>query len=553
MQATSKPAEQPRALALDALRGLAILMMCLSGVVPEGLPNWMYHGYYPRFLPDAGGVWRAVADPYTHRWQWSSFTWVDWVFPMFLFAMGAAFPLALGRKLGKGVPLWRVVLSVLGRGLALIGFAVYVRQITPTFIEYPTSPATWFLGLLGFALLFPVYARLPRGWGRAVTGAVRLVGVASAVGLVVYHNRDDGDTFGFAQNDIIILLLAHMAVAGSLIWLLTRRSVALRLLCLLPAYVAYDKAMYSATDPARDTLLDGAPWIGPYVDWPDRLLDLRWLGDILPWDVPVGLLDLSPLYDFTWYKFLFVVIPGTIVGDLLMRYLRDSREPAAGDPAGWPGRRYPALFVVMSGLIAVSLVGLHGYGRALFSVGPVRLVTPWAVWVGVVPLALVGVVLVRGASGPMQRLVRDVFLWGVLWLVLGLSVEPFGVGITKGPPVTLSYFFVSLSLSVLLLGALTVWIDAARWPGMSLLVLNGQNPMLAYAGIRNLLAPLVMLPLLAPLVGVVPGIDSGSINGWAVGLLGYSPWTLLVWSVVQTLLLAWIVGFFTRLKIVWRS
>ncbi|MEZ6193637.1 MAG: hypothetical protein R3C45_20530 [Phycisphaerales bacterium] len=49
--------------------------------------------------------------------------------------------------------------------MQLSGFAVYVRQITPTFIEYPTSPATWCLGLLGFALLFPVYARLPRGWG----------------------------------------------------------------------------------------------------------------------------------------------------------------------------------------------------------------------------------------------------------------------------------------------------------------------------------------------------------------------------------------------------
>jgi hypothetical protein len=62
-----------------------------------------------------------------------------------------------------------------------------------------------------------------------------------------------------------------------------------------------------------------------------------------------------------------------------------------------------------------------------------------------------------------------------------------------------------------------------------------------------------MLPLLAPLVGVVPGIDSGSINGWAVGLLGHSPWTLLIWSVTQTLLLAIVVAVFTRRRVVWRT
>jgi len=122
--------DPPRALALDALRGLAILMMCLSGIVPGGLPNFMYHGYYPRFLPNAEGIWEVVANPYQFRGDWPGFTWVDWVFPMFLFAMGAAFPFALGRRLDHGVSMWRVVLSVLGRGVALVGFAVYVKQIS---------------------------------------------------------------------------------------------------------------------------------------------------------------------------------------------------------------------------------------------------------------------------------------------------------------------------------------------------------------------------------------------------------------------------------------
>ena len=48
--ATQTPsASPPRALALDALRGFAILTMVLSGIVPHGgkLPAWMYHAQTP--------------------------------------------------------------------------------------------------------------------------------------------------------------------------------------------------------------------------------------------------------------------------------------------------------------------------------------------------------------------------------------------------------------------------------------------------------------------------------------------------------------------------
>jgi predicted acyltransferase len=82
---------QVRALSLDALRGLAILMMVLSGVVPyRVLPDWMYHAQLP---------------PPTHAFDptLAGLTWVDLVFPMFLFAMGAAIPMALSRRLEKGI------------------------------------------------------------------------------------------------------------------------------------------------------------------------------------------------------------------------------------------------------------------------------------------------------------------------------------------------------------------------------------------------------------------------------------------------------------------
>ena len=69
-----------RAYALDALRGYAIITMVLSAtIVTQVLPGWMSHAQTPPpdhiFNPSLPGI-----------------TWVDLVFPFFLFAMGAAFP-----------------------------------------------------------------------------------------------------------------------------------------------------------------------------------------------------------------------------------------------------------------------------------------------------------------------------------------------------------------------------------------------------------------------------------------------------------------------------
>ena len=71
-----------RASSLDALRGYAILTMVLSGSVAWGvLPGWMYHaqvGPRSNFVFD-GSIY--------------GITWVDLVFPFFLFAMGKRQPM----------------------------------------------------------------------------------------------------------------------------------------------------------------------------------------------------------------------------------------------------------------------------------------------------------------------------------------------------------------------------------------------------------------------------------------------------------------------------
>ena len=134
-----------RAYALDALRGYAIITMVLSATVVAGiLPSWMYHAQTP---------------PPTHAYDMaiSGLTWVDLVFPFFLFAMGAAFPFSLGGKLSRGVSKVRLVGDTVLRWLQLAFFAIFIQHFYPYVLSSPQDARSWGLALVAFALLFPMF------------------------------------------------------------------------------------------------------------------------------------------------------------------------------------------------------------------------------------------------------------------------------------------------------------------------------------------------------------------------------------------------------------
>jgi predicted acyltransferase len=155
---------QNRAHALDALRGFAILTMVLSGVIPYGvLPNWMYHAQVPppdhQFNPNLPGL-----------------TWVDLVFPFFLFALGAAILFALSRRIEKGVPYPKIVFGIFERGFLLGFFAIFLRHVRPHVINPVPTTTVWLIALLGFLLMFLIFTRLPKDWNHYLKWAVRIVG-----------------------------------------------------------------------------------------------------------------------------------------------------------------------------------------------------------------------------------------------------------------------------------------------------------------------------------------------------------------------------------------
>ncbi|HEY9704422.1 MAG TPA: DUF5009 domain-containing protein, partial [Allocoleopsis sp.] len=156
MKKTNTKIRQKRADALDALRGLAILGMVFSGMIPYGklpngevLPDWMYHAQTP---------------PPTHKFNINipGLTWVDLVFPIFLFTMGVAIPLALSKRIDKGWGTTKVLLFILKRGFLLGSFAIFLQHIRPYQLNPSPKADTWFICLVGFIILFFMYVRLPK-------------------------------------------------------------------------------------------------------------------------------------------------------------------------------------------------------------------------------------------------------------------------------------------------------------------------------------------------------------------------------------------------------
>jgi predicted acyltransferase len=90
--ASASKSAKPRIISIDALRGFVMFTMIfvndLAGAPRQLVPDWMVH----------------FSD--RHRGG-SGMTFVDLVFPAFLFIVGMSIPFALGSRLKRGEPLWK--------------------------------------------------------------------------------------------------------------------------------------------------------------------------------------------------------------------------------------------------------------------------------------------------------------------------------------------------------------------------------------------------------------------------------------------------------------
>ena len=464
--------------ALDALRGLAILLMILSGNIhfANPLPAWMYHAQVPPpdfvFNPNLPGI-----------------TWVDLVFPFFLFAMGAAFPFALSKKLEGGMPKWKIVLQVFLRGILLTGFAIYLQHIKPFAFSAQPTAVDWLVGILGFALLFPILLRLPNTLKPVVRYSIRAAGVAGAIGLLSYITFPDGSGFSVNRSDIIIIVLANVAVFGSLIWLFTQGNILARL-GILGILIAI-------------RLTQGID--GSWNHW-------LWTATPFPW-----------MYKLYYLQYLFIVLPGTIVGDLIYKWIK--RPPGStGEEESESSSRMILSFVLMVSFLLVNLVGL--YSRMLLATALANA----ALWVA-------GYVFYSKARTTIEMLHKSLFQWGSYWLVLGLFFEAYEGGIKKDHP-SMSYYFVTTGLAVFTYIACSVVTDHFRKRKyLGTLIDNGQNPMIAYIAGSTLVLPILAVTHLESLLQA----------------LSSTPWLGFCRGVIFTVLVALATSFFTKKKLFWRT
>lgn len=419
-----------RAYSLDALRGYAILTMVLSATVAGSiLPAWMYHAQTPppthAFNPEIPGL-----------------TWVDLVFPFFLFAMGAAFPFSIRKRKEKGESELRLVYDALKRGVQLTFFAIFIQHFYPYMLSNPQDMRAWLLSIACFVVLFPMFMRLPFPMPVWVHTAVKLGAYAVAVVMLLNVRYADGREFSLYISNIIILLLANMAIFGTIIYLFTvnNKWARIAVLLVLAGIILSSEVEGSWTR----TLFGFTP---------------------VPW-----------MYHFDYLKYLFIVIPGSLAGDYLLEWMNRRGQDSQEDKNSW--KAYISLLLSVA-LIVCNLVGL--YNRWLHTNLVVTIL-----------LLLVGWWLLRESSGS-ARLWKDLFNMGAFLLLVGLCLEPFQGGIKKDVA-TFSYFFVTSGLACMALIAFHILCDYFHCQkSTSWLVMAGQNPMIAYVAGDLLVIPVLKM------------------------------------------------------------
>lgn len=467
-----------RALSIDALRGYAIITMVLSATILTSiLPGWMSHAQTPppthAFNPNLPGI-----------------TWVDMVFPSFLFALGAALPFSVGRKFRKGASKLQLTGNALLRGVKLAFFAILIQHFYPYMISAPQDMRAWLLAIFCFALLFPIYMRLPwqmPTWARA---AIQLG--AAAVGVAVMLNIDyaRGYTFSLYTSNIIILILAEVAVFATLLYIFTMDKPYWRI-----GVLAMLAGLFIASDAAPHSWQHAVMTYTP-----------------LPW-----------LYNPLYLKYLFLVMGGCYAGEVLSRW---TDERTAAEPAPECSCvKYiaPAMIVLTLGIVVSNLYFL--YTRMLLA----NLACS-------VACIAAGAFLLRKGDGYVA-LWRKLFTFGSFMLLLGLCWEAYEGGIKKDP-VNFTYLFTTGGLSFMTLIFFSIVCDYYRCSrSTAFLVLSGRNPMVAYVAADLLIYPLLQMTGLLECFGVF----------WSSPFLGF------VHGVILTSLAVLVTVVFTKLKCVWRT
>jgi hypothetical protein len=487
--ATERPEAQPRTLpapavsvaptervfGLDVFRGVLLLAMNFTFTIPPWgpFPKWMYHTQVP---PSPTREYVGVA----------GLTWQDFLFAMFVFTMAAAIPIAMGGRLARGKPYPDIVFQSIRRGALLLLFALLIGHVNPYWTQDYTKRGN-ILALAGLLVCFAVFVQPPATWKAWAVRGLRYAGWAGVAALLfVVPTLVYGQTFSTDRRDYIMAALAFATVAGTAVWLLTRKNVGLRL------------GIFGVIVAGR-ALATEFPAVGQI-----------WYANPAP-----------AVYQPWYLELLLVIIPGTIAGDLIWRWMQ--KPKVSTTVRSWSTRRLAALAAIGWSFIPILCIGL--YERRY----------PMQTTVAVIAMCAAMLVVTRGAGTERDRVLARLFAWASLWLVAGMLAEPLEGGIKKDPQ-TLGFLLLMAGSAMAALGGLMILSDIFRSGRRALrpAALIGQNALFAY----------VIIMLGFEHVLWLTGIGGSFTSSWQAAT---------VRSVVLTGLAGALVWYATRKKLIWKT
>lgn len=393
------------------------MILCANIGYNSDLPAWMFHAQTPpptyAFNPDVPGI-----------------TWVDLVFPFFLFTMGAAFPLAMRKRLENGTGRWAVTGSLFRRWLTLTIFAIVLGNAYK--IGSSTRPEI-VKGLFSIGLWAVMFMSLVRLKDERKCRLINNTGLFLLVVMAVLSVDYLGITLSRWSSDIIIMILANIAIFGGLIWMFTKDNMRLRWLILL--FIIALKALSSYTPQA--------------LAWVPSLAGIGWF------------------FSWSFLQYLVIAIAGSIAGDMLLNHSR-SGEKTEVDP-----------YHITAGIIALAaaLVQLWGlFTRHILA--------------DFIISAVLGAVFVV-LTWKRRNIMTWLGYFGFAFMLVGIIFDPIDGGITKDH-CNLSYMLTTTGMTALT-GAFVLMLEL-KWniKGRGLSGC-GQNPMLAYTVTNFLTGPVLAM------------------------------------------------------------
>ncbi len=197
-----------RLMSIDLFRGLTILTMVFVNDLARvtNIPSWMRHA-----APDVNGM-----------------TFVDVVFPAFLFIVGMSIPYALRNRFNKGETLISIIKHIFIRAFGLLLIGVYmVNMESMDWKSLIINGHIWIILL--FLSVILVWNSYPKNdkinkiyWVLRLTGIILLIFIA-----VVYKGKD-GDSIRWMRTSWwgILGLIGWAYLTSSIIYIIFRNQIA---------------------------------------------------------------------------------------------------------------------------------------------------------------------------------------------------------------------------------------------------------------------------------------------------------------------------------------